>query len=212
MRVSELEDLLLEDLDLKGMQVIIREAKGLKDRTVYLTDVTAEAITDYVKVRGPALSNHLFIYRHKPLSKDIVRCRIKGAGKRVKVYVTPHMLRHTFATQLINVGCDVTSIQALLGHKRLNTTMVYARVHNKTVAKDYFIAMAQIEAKSRIQVTTLQPEDGETSLESGVVQPNNDKLLGLLEILNRDDLTNEQLKAFALLRQELAGQSPAEMS
>jgi site-specific recombinase XerD len=61
MRVSELEDLSLEDLHLPEKQVTIREAKGLKDRTVYLTEATAEAIADYVKVRGPALSDHLFI-------------------------------------------------------------------------------------------------------------------------------------------------------
>ena len=64
------------------------------------------------------------------VSKDLVRLRIKAAGKLVGVYVTPHMLRHTFATQLLNSGCKVTSIQMLLGHKRLNTTMIYARVHD----------------------------------------------------------------------------------
>jgi hypothetical protein len=57
----------------------------------------------------------------------------------------PHQLRHTFATQLLNAGCKVTTIQKLLGHRRLNSTMVYARVHDRTVAKDYYAAMAQIE-------------------------------------------------------------------
>jgi metal-responsive CopG/Arc/MetJ family transcriptional regulator len=114
------------------------------------------------------------------------------------------MLRHTFATQLLNAGCKVTTIQALLGHKRLNTTMIYARVHNETVAKDYFKAMVQIEKKSKIKVTVPQPVDDKTCLEGAVVKPDNDKLLGLLDILNRDDLTNEQLEAFTLLRQELA--------
>jgi hypothetical protein len=57
----------------------------------------------------------------------------------------PHQLRHTFATQLLNAGCKVTTIQKLLGHRRLNSTMVYARVHDRTVAKDYYAAMAQVE-------------------------------------------------------------------
>jgi hypothetical protein len=49
------------------------------------------------------------------------------------------------ATQLLNAGCRVTSIQRLLGHQRLNSTMIYARVHDRTVAEDYYAAMAQIE-------------------------------------------------------------------
>jgi hypothetical protein len=61
----------------------------------------------------------------------------------VKVY--PHRLRHTAATQLLNAGCRVTSIQKFLGHKELSTTMVYARVHDQTVADDYYAAMQQVE-------------------------------------------------------------------
>jgi hypothetical protein len=61
----------------------------------------------------------------------------------VKVY--PHRLRHTAATQLLNAGCRITSIQRFLGHKKLNTTMIYARVLDQTVAEDYFKAMVQVE-------------------------------------------------------------------
>ena len=146
-RLSELEDLTLTDLDLSERSVTIRQSKGLKDRVVYLTDTLVKVLTAYLEVRGPALSDHVFIYRHKQVSKDLVRLRIKAAGKRVGVYVTPHMLRHTFATQLLNSGCKVTSIQRLLGHKRLNTTMVYARVHDETIMADYYRAMAQIEVE-----------------------------------------------------------------
>ncbi len=145
MRLSELEDLTLTDVDLLERSITIRQAKGLKDRVVYLTDTLVEVLTAYLQVRGPALSDHVFIYRHKQVSKDLVRLRVKAAGKRVGVYVTPHMLRHTFATQLLNSGCKVTSIQMLLGHKRLNTTMVYARVHDETLMADYYQAMARIE-------------------------------------------------------------------
>jgi len=60
---------------------------------------------------------------------------------------TPHMLCHTFGTQLINAGCKITTIQALLGHKRLNTTLTYARVHDQTVAEDYYAAMAVIKER-----------------------------------------------------------------
>jgi hypothetical protein len=67
--------------------------------------------------------------------------------QRVGVNVYPHRLRHTAATQLLNAGCRVTSIQKFLGHKELNTTMVYARVHDQTVADDYYSAMERVEQR-----------------------------------------------------------------
>ena len=206
MRVSELEDLTLEDVSLKERWIIIRGAKGLKDRTVYLTDATARALEAYVKVRGPSLSNHFFIYRHKPLSKDIVRTRIKAAGRRAKVYVTPHMLRHTFATQLINAGCRVTSIQALLGHKRLNTTMIYARVHNETVAQDYITAMAEIEAKSEIKMAQAATNDDVNEVENLAPQPSRNDLFSLLDGIVTENLTSEQLAVINQVKQGLTGQ------
>jgi len=54
---------------------------------------------------------------------------------------------HTCATQLLNAGCRITSIQKFLGHKRLNTTLTYARVHDQTVAEDYFAAMSSVEKR-----------------------------------------------------------------
>jgi hypothetical protein len=92
---------------------------------------------------GP--TEHVFLYRNRALRKDLIPDRIRAASRRTGVKVTSHRLRHTFATQLLNAGCQVTSIQKLLGHKRLNTTMIYARAHDHTVAEDYYAAMAKIE-------------------------------------------------------------------
>ena len=61
--------------------------------------------------------------------------------------VSAHRLRHTCATQLLNAGCRVTSIQKIMGHKKLNSTMIYARVHDQTVADDYFAAMRSVEQR-----------------------------------------------------------------
>ena len=189
LRVGELEDLQQTDVDLAAGVVLIRAAKGLKDRSVYLTKRVTEAIEQYLEVRGPALSDHLFIYRHKPLSKDLVRNRIKAAGKRTGVKMTPHMLRHTFATQLVNAGAKVTTIQALLGHVRLNTTMTYARVHDQTVMVDFFRAMEQIEG---VQTAVFGP--------ATVTQ----NALALLDKLGQDGLNDEQQQILAELRRCLA--------
>ncbi len=78
-------------------------------------------------------------------------------GQGVKVY--PHRLRHTCATQLLNAGCRVTSIQKFLGHKRLNSTMIYARVHDRTVAEDYYSAMARVEQRLDIAPPVTAEED-----------------------------------------------------
>jgi integrase/recombinase XerD len=147
LRLGELEELKLEDLDLAGRRLTVRKGKGMSDRTVYITDTTVEAVRAYLRQRGLGPIDHLFLYRNEPLCKDLVRDRVQAAGERAGVKVYPHRLRHTCATQLLNAGCRVTSIQKFLGHKRLNSTMIYARVHDRTVADDYYAAMDRIEQR-----------------------------------------------------------------
>jgi len=147
LRLGEVGDLLLEDLDLEGSKIIVRQGKGRKDRPVYLTDVVVDALKAYLAMRGMAASDHVFLYRNRPVGQHLIQSRIKAGGKRAKVGVYPHRLRHTMATQLLNAGCRITSLQVFLGHKRLNTTMIYARVHNHSVADDYYVAMEKIEQR-----------------------------------------------------------------
>jgi site-specific recombinase XerD len=163
LRLGEVEDLLQEDLDLPGRRLTVRQGKGRKDRTVYLTDTAIRALQDYLAVRGMGPTDHVFLYRNRPVCKDLIPDRIKAAGKRVGVKVTPHCLRHTFGTQLINAGCRVTSLQKLLGHRRLNSTMIYARVHDHTVAEDYYAAMARIEKSLALtsEADTAEPVSGD---------------------------------------------------
>jgi hypothetical protein len=147
MRLGEVEDLGLGDLDLANRRVMVRRGKGLVDRTVYLTDAAVRAVQAYLAVRGMGPTDHLFFYRNRPVRKDLVQARIKASGERVGVKVSPHRLRHTYATQLVNAGCRITSIQRLLGHRRLDSTLIYARVHDRTVAEDYYAAMGIIEKR-----------------------------------------------------------------
>jgi len=136
LRLSEVEELRLEDLDLAGRKLIVRQSKGMKDRAVLMTETTVRAVQEYLVVRGPGPTDHVFLYRNQPVCKDLIRSRLKAAGSRVGVKVSPHRLRHTMATQLVNVGCRVTSLQKFLRHKELSTTHVYARVHDQIVTDD----------------------------------------------------------------------------
>ncbi len=147
LRLGEVEELRLEDLDLPGRRLTVRRGKGLRDRTVYLTTTATRALHAYLDARGLGSADHVFLHRNAPLYKDLVRDRIKAAGARVGVKVSPHRLRHTFATQLVNAGCKITTIQKLLGHQRINSTLIYARVLDRTVAEDYYAAMEIVEQR-----------------------------------------------------------------
>ena len=142
-----MEDLRLEDLDLESRKLTVRRGKGLIDRTVYLTGSVIHVLRSYLGVRGMGPTDHVFLYRNQPICKGFISSRLKACGLQLGVKVHPHRLRHTCATQLLNAGCRITSIQRFLGHKRLNTTLVYARVHDQTVADDYFMAMSSVERR-----------------------------------------------------------------
>jgi len=143
-------------------------------------------------MRGIGSSYHVFLYRNLALKKDLVYSRIRDAGKRVGVKVYPHRLRHTTATQLLNAGCPVTSIQKFLGHKKLNTTMVYAHAHDQTVEEDYFVAMSRIEQR-------LELVDQPVNITQSISAPERQHLLTLAEKLFTPELTFE-------MRLEIAAQ------
>lgn len=190
LRLGELEELRLEDLDLGGRQLTVRRGKGLRDRVVYLTETTVSAAQQYLAVRGMGPDSHIFLYHNLPVKKDLVRSRIKLAGDRVGIKVHPHRLRHTMATQLLNAGCRITSIQKLMGHRRLNSTMIYARVHDQTAADDYYAAMAHIEA--RLQLAPATPPASQP-----VLPDERAELLALAAALVTPGLTTEDRLALA---------------
>jgi site-specific recombinase XerD len=207
LRLSEVEELRLEDLDLPGRKLMVRQGKGRKDRAAYLTDTAIRALQAYLDVRGMGPTDHVFLYRNRPLCKDLIPARIKAAGKRAGVKATPHRLRHTFSTQLVNAGCRITSIQKLLGHKRLNSTMVYARVHNRTVADDYYAAMAKIE-KQLDPSTEQDPVARKGTAEAPVSISERARLLELLDRLTEPQL--DLATRLALVAQMRTVLNPAE--
>jgi site-specific recombinase XerD len=147
LRISECADLQYQDLDLAGQRLFIRLGKGHKDRCVYLSATACQALHDYLgaTARAPAVPLWLKATGQPP-TLDWLREQIAKLGAAVQITgLSPHRLRHTLATRLLNVGMDITRIQKLLGHQYISTTMIYARVHDRTVETDYRQAMRQIE-------------------------------------------------------------------
>ncbi|MEK7068878.1 MAG: site-specific tyrosine recombinase/integron integrase [Patescibacteria group bacterium] len=139
LRVSELCNL-NQDLDLSRDEFSVR-GKGEKVRVVFLSEDAKKAITAYLKKRDD-MSDALFVSYGKgtPKTKDLPRITPRSVERLVKQYatkagitrkVTPHVLRHSFATDLLENGADLRSVQALLGHANISTTQVYTHVTDK---------------------------------------------------------------------------------
>lgn len=147
LRASECVDLQVQDLDLAGRRLWVRQGKGLRDRVVYLSDTAHRALCLYLGGAQPPATASLFIRPDgRPINYMWLYQHIVALGQAAgHIAVTPHQLRHTLATRLLNAGMAVTRIQKILGHQHLTTTMIYARVFDKTVETDYRQAMRQIE-------------------------------------------------------------------
>src|SRR5215208_2864009 len=94
-------------------------------------------------------------YKNQPLSNRYCQSRLKMLGKRCGWHVTPHQLRHTCATLLLNSGMSIFGVQSILGHKYVDTTLRYARTYDITVARDYQQAIKLVEQKKERQVTAV---------------------------------------------------------
>jgi integrase/recombinase XerC len=147
LRASECVELTFQDLDLSGQRLWVRQAKGRKDRLVYLTETACQALARYLDGAPRAAQAPLFTFPYgRPISYGWLRIHVAQLGQAAGLtHVSPHRLRHTLATRLLNAGMEVTRIQKLLGHRYLNTTLIYARVADTTVETDYRQAMGRIE-------------------------------------------------------------------
>jgi integrase/recombinase XerD len=136
LRQREVVNLRVEDIDGKRKLIHVRLGKGAKDRYVMLADRLLEGLRDYwVKVKP---QEWLFPGK-KPgthLHPDTLRWAIKTALKttKLKKRVTPHVLRHSFATHLLEAGNDIRVIQVLLGHSSIRTTARYTQVSARHIA------------------------------------------------------------------------------
>jgi integrase/recombinase XerD len=146
LRVSELLNLRLDDCDLHLRRLFIRAGKGDRDRVVPMTDTLTTVLEAYLKVREAAPSDHLLIQRGASVKASLISARLRRLGKMAQVEpISPHRLRHTLATLLVNQGMPITSLQKFLGHQDINTTLIYARVFDETVRQQFAATMAQVE-------------------------------------------------------------------
>lgn len=132
LRVSELCRLQGADIDSERMVVIVRQGKGKKDRQVGLSADLLPLLRRYWKLYG--LQSWLFPGHRvsEPITRGGIEfiCHKAGRDAQIKKAVYPHLLRHTFATHLLEAGMDLRSIQLLLGHATLRSTSIYLHVAN----------------------------------------------------------------------------------
>jgi integrase/recombinase XerD len=139
LRAGECVALDLNDIDLKDGVLTVRQGKGRKDRVVPIPSRARQAIERYLRNSRPELvrgrrESSLFIANHggrfrAPGLRTMVRARARDAG--ISTRVIPHILRHTYATHLLEGGADVRHIQTLLGHEDIQTTARYTKVAMK---------------------------------------------------------------------------------
>jgi site-specific recombinase XerD len=131
LRVSEISSLDLGDVDLQDLTVRVRHGKGDKPRMVTLNPWAAQFVSAWISARPDVDTEAVFVSRHGlRMSVRMIQvivgslARVAGIEKRI----TPHKLRHSFATLLLNRGADIRTIQELLGHASIATTEIYTHV------------------------------------------------------------------------------------
>ncbi len=144
LRVSELVNLKITDYDLKA-KYLECTGKGSKDRIIPLGKKAIEAIKNYLPEREYTLqkynlkSNILLINeKGKTVNRQEVYTFIHEQGKKLHKSISPHTLRHTFATHLIENGADLRVVQELLGHSNVSTTQLYTHISKKRLKEVYF--------------------------------------------------------------------------
>ena len=143
LRVSELVNIKVKDINLSDRTIRIL-GKGSKERIVVFGINTLDALDDYLNLgrRQVDIHNSEYLFLNKDgnrLSSRYVRVIIDDiiAKASITMHVSPHMLRHTFATGMLNNGADLVSVKDLLGHESLNTTSIYTHVSDEKIRKIY---------------------------------------------------------------------------
>jgi integrase len=193
LRTCEIRHLKLQDIEWDAKRLRIEQSKALKDRQIYLDEAVLGALRAYLAVRGQAdaLPQNMFIFRHAPLSRTYCFQRMETYGLRCGVKASPHQLRHSCATLLLNAGAPALSVQMILGHRQIDTTLGYARLYDGTLAADYYSAMNKVERQLAL------PED------QAKEPPKIGELIALTDALRNGSLNPAQTEIVRALREGL---------
>ena len=134
LRASEIINLRWNDIDFNRNIIHLKLAKGNKDRIVMLSPKVKKQLNFFdIEKNGSVFNSN----RNKKYSLATIEKVVSNAAKKagIKKRVTPHSLRHSFATHLLEKGIDIRYIRDLLGHERIETTMIYTKVSNKDISR-----------------------------------------------------------------------------
>lgn len=145
LRVSEAVNIEINNINKKEQSIKVL-GKGNKERIVYYGDYAKNYLEDYLNLRrniNIVDKDYLFLNKnYTRLTRRGVEYLISDISKKalLRQKISPHTLRHSFATEMLNNGCDIRSVQELLGHKSLSTTGIYTHVTNEVVRQEYLKA------------------------------------------------------------------------
>ena len=138
-RLSEMVNLKISDIDFASKEVHLF-GKGSKHRTSYLNAKAEYMLRKYFELERPkeSTSDSVFVIFRKPyngMHKESIYARVKAIQKRsgIERSLFPHLLRHTMATDALNRGMNVAEVKEILGHEKLDTTMIYAKISHDSV-------------------------------------------------------------------------------
>ena len=180
LRVSEVCALMLQDVDFENGKLFISNSKERKDRVIYMSPVSLQALKAHLEAFPPKESNYVFEFNGQEMRIRNIQRALKMYGKRCGVSVSPHRLRHTFASQMLNAGMPVTSLQRYLGHENVDTTMGYAEISDPVLQREYNQAIQKVDpfweldecsakmkrAQQRIQILTTSLQQARQNAES----------------------------------------------
>ena len=166
LRVSEVCELNLEDIDFDDGSARVLDGKGDKDRLVLFTTRTVERLRSWLPIRtrlAPGEEQACFVNRHgRRLQPRGVQRMMDALGQEAglpKGKLTPHVLRHNFATGLLERGADLVTIQRLMGHATIATTRVYLEISDQTLREVYHRAQSMRENMDESPIETMPVEE-----------------------------------------------------
>lgn len=140
LRVSEIVNLTINDVNLEEGFVKVK-GKGNKERIVPLGSKAISALREYLRQRRHIKERRLFLNsRNKGLTRQSIWLIVKQFANNVGLDISPHTLRHSFATHLLDNGADLRVVQELLGHSSISTTQIYTHVSNRRLKEEFEMA------------------------------------------------------------------------